>query len=285
MKKIYLLVFTIIFFSISIKSQFIKRIENIELLVWNTYKHEIINDSVTNIKFSVNQKTFDSNNLLIIERIFDENTHNQLYYITYFYDSLKRTKSIEKYNALNNKPIELLQIFYKNTNDTDKIIYYCQADKNIIPCKEKIFEYNNKNKLIAKKLIDLSTKKTINIEKIYYLKNGAISKISGAVISQSKQNYKIIYDYDKNNNLIKITYLNKNDKMVSFFNSKNKPVKIEYYKNDQLDKIVNFYYEGDIELKQVAEYDKNKKLEKFYSINYYYHKITSLNLKSHFEGN
>lgn len=285
MKKFYCFTIFLILYAIPLVSQYYKRIENIELLVWNTFKHEIINDSITKTKYSINQKTFDPNNLLILERIFDENTHNQIFHITYFYDSLKRLKSVEKFNSINNKPFELMQIFYKNNkSDTSKIIYYCADVEKIEPCKEKIFEYNNDN-LYLKKTIDLKSKKVLEVEKYIYLKNGNLLKIKGNVNYPIKQKYEIAYEYNNDNTINRTKFQNKSEKIITYYNSKNKPSKIEYYENNNLKKVIIYNYEGDIELKSILEYDKNKNLQKYYSIDYYYHKITSLNLKSYFENN
>lgn len=284
MKKFYCFTFFLISNILPLVSQYYKRIENIELLVWHTYKHEIVNDSITKTRYSINQKTFDLNNLLILERIFDENTHNQLFHITYFYDSLQRLKSIEKYNSINNKPIELFQIFYNNKTDTSKIIYYCNIQEKIIPCKEKIFEYSNNN-LISKKIIDLQTKKILEIEKYTYSKDGKILKTIGTVFYPTKQKYEKTYEYNKDNTLNKIIIKNNKEKIITYYNSKNKPIKIEYYESNNLKKVTIYNYVGDIELKSIVEYDNNKNLQKYYSIDYYYHKITSLNLKSYFENN
>lgn len=284
MKKFYCFTFFSILYILPLISQYYKRIENIELLVWYTYKHEIVNDSITKTRYPINQKTFDSNNLLILERIFDESTHNQIFHITYFYDSLQRLKSIEKYNSINNKPIELFQIFYNNKTDTSKIIYYCNIQEKIIPCKEKIFEYSNNN-LISKKNIDLQTKKTLEIEKYTYSKDGKILKITGTIFYPTKQKYEKTCEYNKDNTLNKIITKNDKEKIITYYNSKNKPIKNEYYESNKLKKVIIYNYVGDIELKSIAEYDNNKNLQKYYSIDYYYHKITSLNLKSYFENN
>jgi len=285
MKKFFILfIIGNFYFVLLLKSQFYKRIENIELLVWNTYKHEIINDSITKNKFTVNQKTYDSNNSLIVERIFDENTHNQIYYINYFYDSLKRIKSIEKYSINDNKPLELEKIIYNNKGDTNKIIYFCSINGKIMPCKEKIFEYKN-NKLYSRKVVDLNLNKTICFEKITYLKNEIPYKISGIIYYPTKQKYELIYDINDNNILNKTIFKKNSEKIITFYNLKNKPIKIEYYNNNVLNKIKLFNYEGEIELKNISEYDRNNKLQKYYSLEYYYHKITNLNLKSYFDNN
>jgi hypothetical protein len=258
-----------------------------DIMVRNTISHEIRNADT--LHFTCNQKTYDNNNRLVLERHFDGKAQKQDGFTWYFYNPDNKMKSVEGYN-MDKNPKVLKQIQYTKSGDTLKIIVYTGGKDTVIKTSEKNYIYSSKGVLKQTKTLSANNK---SIERAkYYYNSGIKSPVKIVVSNKSETPFKesMNIEYNAETGLPKTSVKNIemiNDKTiytnVVSYNSKGFPLEEKVLVSGKLIKKKTFDYAADIELVKYVEEDGNGKVTGWYTVDTYFHKADLSVIKSYFE--
>jgi hypothetical protein len=250
-----------------------------DIMVRNTISYEIRNGDT--LHFTCNQKTYDNNNRLVLERFYDGKAQKQEGFTWYFYNPDNKMKSVEGYD-MDKNPKVLKQIQYTKSGDTLKIIAYTGGKDTLVKTSEKKYIYSSRGLLKQTKTLS-ENKKSIERAKYYY-KSGTKLPVKITVSNESETPFKetVNIEYNAETGLPVTTVKNIElikDKTiyttVVSYNSKGFPLEEKVLVSGKLIKKKTFEYAAGIELVKYVEEDGNGKVTRLIKNS----RICCLNLK------
>jgi len=264
----------------------------ISIFVDNTYRHEILDDSLSGKKTIVNQKTFNiKGTKLFFEINYDYETTLEKNIVAYFYDSLDRMTSKE-IQTVDREPVELFQITYDENDDTSTIKVYIPFDDTVAVSRIKHFYYDEQKRL--KEVLVFDNHENLLEKQVFSYKKENLNPSSRIVyrddLGSCRQRY--TYSYADTASLLKKvrisdrcnTSAHKNYSIVYDYNPKNKLVAEKtILKGGRIDKKRVYEYTNDIDLSTFYDVNDKNKIVAFYSRTFFWHRVSYLNVKSYFE--
>jgi hypothetical protein len=240
----------------------------------NCFKHVIKDGKITNERYVVNQKTFNSHKYLIKEITFGDSSH-QVHRISYFFYKNNQLLSQEAYNSTNSL-LNVLRYQYNSLNKPVEILLY-EPEKGLLELKKKNkFTYadtllvkkvslNNRNKWLEKSSWNYFPEKIIS-STIYSkkLNSNYIERIDTTCFLKGKKiTAKNILTIDRK--------ASADSKTIEFlYLPETVLIEKEYLKNnngDTITTILNSYNADKLLFKKIF-LDENKKKTACYSIEY-----------------
>jgi hypothetical protein len=262
--------------------------QTVNVTVHTTKSFEVLPDgSLSGNWFPVVQKTFDPDNRLALERIFDNRLKKQVAYIWYFYDDKGRLASREHF-SIDRLPIHLRRITYNETGDTAQVLEYVPSRDTIALDSQKDFFYSPSRLLVQTKIYNADHSLT---EVCRYAYRKGAKQPYAITVKNSSVPYKSGTAIAYNDSTLLPRILQKKVKSPKpadsyslrvEFNAKGRPLLEEYRYADQNSKKRSYIYSSDVILKEYRDEDGSGKLTGQYVIEIFFVQA-NLDARSYFE--